>query len=84
MAQIINLNSYKEKKEAERREIFSRHDEALAELGACIEEMEREERETGTISKELAEKNAEILMKMLTAATEYDAATGRESALILQ
>ena len=78
MANVIDLDGYKRKKQARRKEILSRRERVLAELGKCIEEMEKEEQETGVISGELVEKSARVAMEMITVAAEADRARGKE------
>ena len=78
MANVIDLDGYKRKKQARLKENLSRLERVLAELGKCIEEMEKEEQETGVISGELAEKSARVAMKMITVAAEADRARGKE------
>ena len=78
MANVIDLDGYKRKKQARLKENLSRLERVLAELGKCIEEMEKEEQETGVISGELVEKSARVAMEMITVAAEADRARGKE------
>ncbi len=84
MANVIDLDGYKRKKQARLKEILSRRERVLAELGKCIEEMEKEEQETGVISGELAEKSARVAMEMITVAAEVDRARGKEPLIVLE
>ena len=72
MAEVINLNTYKEEKEEERRRVFENRDRILHELEEFAEESKREEQENGFVSKETAAKRADLVMAMLRAAAEVD------------